>query len=61
MSTQPTIKYLDEMENAKKQYEQYMEISEIYKLPIFQVIPEPQYAPPSVENPLTTNQITLTK
>ena len=53
--------YLFEMENVKKQYEQYIEISQIYELPIFQPVPEPQYAQPSIENPLTTNEITLKK
>ena len=61
MTIKTTIDYLAEMEKAKKQYEQYIETSQIYQLPIFQSKPEPQYAPPSIENPLTTNQITLAK
>ena len=61
MTSKTTSNYLAEMESAKKQYEQYIEISQIYQLPIFQSVQEPQYAPPSIENPLTTNQITLTK
>ena len=57
--TTDLAKYLIEIENAKEQYEQYMEASQIYKLPAFQPEPEPQYAPPSRENPLTTNAVTL--
>ena len=59
--TTNSTKYLDEMEKVKEQYQQYVEVSQIYKLPIFSPDPEPQYAPPSNENPLTTNKITLTK
>ncbi len=54
-------KYLLEMEKVKEQYRQYMEVSEIYKLPTFSPDPEPQYANPSGENPLTNNKITLVK
>ena len=61
MTTKTKAEYLTEMEQAKAQYEQYLEINQICQLPTFQSLPEPQYAPPSIENPLTTNQITLTK
>ncbi len=54
-------KYLAEMEEVKKQYQQYVEISQIYKLPIFQPDPKPQYDPPSDKNPLTINEIVLAK
>ena len=53
--------YLLEMEKAKQQYQQYMEVSEIYKLLISQPKREPQHEPPSIENPLTTNTVVLTK
>lgn len=59
IKTIDSTEYLVEMEKAKKQYEQYLKVSEIYKLPIFQSIPAPQYMPPSIESPLTTNKITL--
>ncbi|WP_424947093.1 hypothetical protein [Candidatus Spongiihabitans sp.] len=58
--TADLAEYLIEIESAKELYEQYMEVSQIYKLPVFQPQPEPQYAPPSSENPLTTNVVTLT-
>ena len=59
-ATKNSSRYLLELEKVKEQYQQYIEVSQIYKLPIFLPDPEPQYAPPSNENPLTTNKITLT-
>ncbi len=59
--TTDSAAYLVEMEKVKKQYAQYVEVSQIYKLPIFESKPEPRYEPPSIENPLTTDAITLTK
>ena len=61
MTIKTTIDYLAEMKKAKKQYEQYIETSQIYQLPIFQSMQEPQYAPPNIENPLTTDKVTMTK
>ena len=55
--------YLKTLEKVKKQYQQYVEISELYKLPTclptqarqVQKEDEPvQYQPPSPEHPLTT-------
>ncbi len=59
--TPHTSKYLDELEKAKNQYQQYLEISQIYKIPVFRTDPKPQYAPPSDKNPLTTNKIISAK
>lgn len=47
--------YLKVLEEVKKQYQQYVEISELFKL---QRSKEPEYIryqPPSLEHPLTTN------
>ena len=60
-ATKNSSEYLIELEKVKEQYLQYMEVSQIYKLPIFSPDPEPQYVPPSNENPLTTNKIMLPK
>jgi len=47
--------YLKTLEKVKKQYQQYMETSELYKLPIEKAEEPVQYQPPSLEHPLTTN------
>ncbi|WP_462137989.1 hypothetical protein [Candidatus Mycalebacterium sp.] len=52
-------KYLETLEEVKKQYEQYLEVSKLYELPTFQQEPEPEIQPPSLENPLTTNTIRI--
>lgn len=48
--------YLKTLEKVKKQYQQYVEVSELYKLPV-QKEERLQYQPPSIEHPLTTNTI----
>lgn len=48
--------YLKTLEEVKKQYQQYVEVSELYKLPVQKEEPL-QYQPPSIEHPLTTNTI----
>ncbi len=48
--------YLETLEVVKKQYQQYVEVSDLYKLPTFQQEEEegqPQI--PTPEHPLTTN------
>lgn len=48
--------YLKVLEEIKKQYQKYVEISELFKL---QRSKEPEsvlYQPPSLEHPLTTNK-----
>ncbi len=43
------------LENVKEQYQQYLDVSGLYELPIFKKDEEPQCQPPSPEYPLTTN------
>ena len=52
--------YLHTLEKVKRQYQQYVEVSELYKLPR-QAEAEPQYVPPSIDNPLTSNSSLLTR
>ena len=49
-------KYLKTLEEVKKQYQQYVEVSGLYKLPIQKEEQTIQYQPPSPEHPLTTNR-----
>lgn len=49
--------YLKTLETVKKQYRQYVEVSELYKLPIQKEEETIRYYPPSPERPLTTNRI----
>lgn len=51
--------YLKTLEEIKKQYQQYVEVSELYKLPIQKEVETIQYQPPSPEHPLTTNTIRI--
>ena len=51
--------YLKMLEEVKKQYQQYVEVSELYKLPIQKEEEILQYQPPSPEHPLTTNTIRI--
>ena len=51
--------YRRTLEEVKKQYEQYVEVSELYKLPIQKAEEKTQYQPPSFEHPLTTNSIRI--
>ena len=51
--------YLKTLEEVKKQYQQYVEVSELYKLPIQKEMETIQYQPPSPERPLTTNTIRI--
>jgi len=50
-----TGEYLKTLEEVKRQYQQYLEVSRIYELPVFQKDEEPQHMLPSPERPLTTN------
>ena len=52
--------YLKTLEEVKRQYEQYVEVSRLYELPT-QRDETVQYLPPSTERPLTTNTVTSTK
>ena len=53
--------YLKTLEQVKEQYQQYVEISGLYTLPIQQEEEPIQYQPPSLENPLTTNTTSIRK
>ena len=52
--------YLTTLDEVKRQYEQYVEVSELYELPIQKPKEETRYQPPSLEHPLTTNSIRTT-
>ena len=51
--------YLKTLEEVKKQYQQYVEVSELYKLPMQKEEETVEYQPPSPEHPLTTNTIRI--
>ena len=51
--------YLKTLEEVKKQYQQYVEVSELYELPTKKSEEPPQYQPASPEHPLTTNSFRL--
>ena len=51
--------YLKTLEKVKEQYQQYVEVSGLYTLPIQQEEAPIQYQPPSLEHPLTTNTIRI--
>ena len=55
----PSDDYLRTLEEVRKQYQQYVEVSELYKLPTRKEHELPQYQPPSPEHPLTTNTIRI--
>ena len=49
--------YLRVLEEVKKQYEQYVEVSGLYELPTQSEPGLPEYDPPTLEHPLTTNTV----
>lgn len=49
--------YLKVLEEVKKQYQQYVEVSGLYDLPIQKEGETVQYHSPSPEHPLTTNRV----
>lgn len=51
--------YLKTLEEVKRQYQQYVEVSELYKLPLQKEEQLIQFQPPSPEHPLTTNAIRI--
>ena len=51
--------YLKTLEKVKKQYQQYMEVSELYKLSTPADDSPVQFRPPSPDNPLTTNTVRI--
>ncbi len=54
-----SVDYLKTLEEVQKQYQQYVEVSELYKLPIHKKEEAVRYQPPSPEHPLTTNRIRI--
>ena len=54
-----TEDYLKTLEEVKKQYQQYVEVSELYELPIHEEEEAVLYQPPSQDYPLTTNTIRI--
>ncbi|MDE0332441.1 MAG: hypothetical protein OXL41_11285 [Nitrospinae bacterium] len=52
-------RYLRTLEEVKKQYQQYEEVGELYKLPTTKECEPIRYQQPSLENPLTTNKIPI--
>ncbi len=49
--------YLKTLEKVKKQYQRYVELGELNKLPIQREEETVRYQPPSLEHPLTTNTV----
>ena len=52
--------YLKTLEEVKRQYQQYVEVSELYALPTRKETAAIHHQPPSLEHPLTTNTIRIT-
>lgn len=50
------IDFVELLEDAKKKYEEYLELSKVYALPAREE-KTVQYVPPSPNNPLTENGI----
>ena len=55
----PNDDYLLILETVKRQYEEYAEVSDLYKLPYRQSDAQVSYQPPGREHPLTSNTIHL--
>ena len=51
--------YLETLEKVKKQYQEYVEISKLYELPILKEEETVNYQPASPEHPLTTNTLRI--
>ena len=49
--------YLNTLKEVEWQYQQYIDVSELYKLPNHMEQESIQYQPPSLEHPLTTNTV----
>ena len=54
-----SVDYLKTLEEVQNQYQQYVEVSELYKLPIHKKEEPVLYQLPSPEHPLTTNRICI--
>ena len=51
--------YLKTLEEVQKQYQQYIEVSELYKLPGQRKSKKPQYMDPTLDHPLTVNSFRI--
>ena len=51
--------YLETLKKVKGQYQEYVEISKIYELPVLKEEETVNYRPPSPEYPLTTNALRI--
>jgi hypothetical protein len=49
--------YLETLRQVQEQYQQYVEVADLYKLPIQGQTKTPKYVDPSVEQPLTVNSL----
>ncbi len=49
--------WLKALEQAKREYRQYTEVAELYKLPRVRKIKVTRHRPPSLEHPLTINKL----
>ena len=52
-----THDYLETLRQVQEQYQQYMEVADLYKLPGQRQTKTPKYVDPSVEQPLTVNSL----
>ena len=52
-----TSDYLKTLEEVKKQYQQYVEVSELYTLPVQKEQEPLESRPASLDQPLTTNSV----
>ncbi|MGI9346539.1 MAG: hypothetical protein ACR2PV_00955 [Gammaproteobacteria bacterium] len=57
--TDDHTEFLEILEEAKKQYADYLEVSGIFHLPTFQEEPDAVYQEPSHDSPLTVGKIVL--
>ncbi len=51
--------YLRTLERIQKQYQQYLEVSELYKLPTQRKSKTLQYVDPTLDHPLTVNTLRI--
>ena len=58
-SERVSVDYLKTLEEVKKQYQQYVEVNELYKLPIHKEEEPVKYQSPSPDHPPTTNTIRI--
>ena len=54
-----TADYLNTLEEVKKEYQQYVEVSELYTLPVQEEQEPLESRPASPDQPLTTNSVSV--